>query len=340
MQRRGITVLVGAIVAALLWVGLQAAAVPYVVLDPGPTVDTLGEYQDTVVISVDGTDTSESAGELRLTTVEVHSDITFLDAIRAWLDAGKAVVPRETVLPSGQTREEVDQHNAEQLTRSQHNAEIAALRYLGYPSRIVVVDVVEDAPATGRLAEGDVITAVAGIKITEPATLQEEIAARPAGTMLTVDYLRAGEPGTAEVTTRPDEDGVPRLGVVVSQEIDAPFELTIELERIGGPSAGLMFALGIVDKLVPEDLTGGEIIAGTGSIDQHGEVGPIGGIPQKLIGARDAGASAFLVPAGNCSEALASAPDGLTLIKVETLPGALAELAALREGEQPTACGA
>src|SRR5690606_22200280 len=126
-------------------------------------------------------------------------------------------------------------------------------------------------------------------------------------TELTIDYLRDGEPATARITTSESEDGTPRIGVQVSHQIDAPFELEIQLEHIGGPSAGLMFALGIIDKLEPEDLTGGLTIAGTGSIDEHGNVGPIGGVPQKLVGAREAGATVFLVPAANCAEALANA---------------------------------
>ncbi len=332
--------LLGAIIVVLLSAAVMRAPVPYVVLDPGPTVDTLGEYDGAQVIEITGVEVSEASGELRLTTVGVQPNVGLLGAIRAWFATDEAVVPRELIYPPGQTTEQVEQRNAEQFTRSQTSAEIAALRHLGYPVRVTVVDVVEDAPAAGVLQPGDMITAVEGEKVEDSSQLQAVISERPAGTELTIDYLRDGEPATARITTSESEDGTPRIGVQVSHQIDAPFELEIQLEHIGGPSAGLMFALGIIDKLEPEDLTGGLTIAGTGSIDEHGNVGPIGGVPQKLVGAREAGATVFLVPAANCAEALANAQPDLTLVRVETLAGALEELEALRQGRPPTTCGA
>jgi len=338
-------VLVGAVIVVFLSMAVMWAPVPYVVLDPGPTVDTLGtvgefgEDADTPVIEITGAEATTSAGQLRLTTVGVQSEVNLLGAIRAWFRDDQAVVPRELVYPPGQSEEQVEQHNAEQFTRSQSSAEIAALRYLGdYPLRVTVVDVIEGAPADGVLRAGDVITAVDGVKINDSSQLQQAISGQPAGTRLTIDYLRDGEAGTADVVTAASEDGTPRIGVQISHEIDAPFEVEIRLEDIGGPSAGLMFALGIIDKLHEEDITGGRIIAGTGSIDEQGNVGPIGGIPQKLVGAHRAGATVFLVPAANCAEAVANAPSDLTLVRVETLAGAMAELEALREGRQPTTC--
>jgi Lon-like protease len=340
MQRRGFTVLIGAIVVALLTGGLMMAPVPYVVLDPGPTVDTLGEQNGTPVIEIIGIETSQSQGELRLTTVGVNPDVSLPAMIRAWLSSEEAVVPRELIYPPGQTPEEVEQRNQEQFTRSQTEAEVAALRHLGYPVRVVVAGVVEGGPSDGALVEGDVVTAVDGEPVESAADLQRLVTGPPAGSTLTVAYLRDGELATVEITTVPDQqDGeTPRVGVLIGHELDVPFELTIELDRIGGPSAGLMFALGIVDKLEPDDLTGGHIIAGTGSIDDEGIVGAIGGIPQKLVAASRVGATAFLVPANNCQEAVRNAQPGLTLIKVETLAGALEELAALRQGTATTPC--
>jgi Lon-like protease len=340
MQRRGVTVLVGAVIVAMLAAGVMAGPVPYVVLDPGPTVDTLGERDGAPVIEIVGTETSTSEGQLRLTTVGVNPDVNLLEVVRAWLDGDEAVVPSELIYPPGQSRDEVDQRNQEQFTRSQTDAESAALRHLGYPTQVVVAGVLEGAPADGLLEEGDVITSVDGVEVAAIAEVQDQVTAHPPGTSLTIAYLRDGEPGTVEITTAADEqDGrTPRLGVAVDLAIDVPFELNIGLDRIGGPSAGLMFALGIVDKLEPEDLTGGHIIAGTGSIDDEGTVGAIGGLPQKLVAARELGATAFLVPAGNCEEALANAQPGLTLIRVETLAGALQDLAALRQGDQPRGC--
>jgi PDZ domain-containing protein len=334
-------VLVGAIVIALLGGGVVMAPVPYVVLEPGPTVDTLGERDGVPVIEIDGVDTAASTGELRLTTVAVQPDISLLDAIRAWFDGEEAVVPEEMFYPPGESREEVEQRNTEQFSRSQSAAETAAMRELGYPVRVSVGEVVEDGPADGVLQAGDLITEVNGAEVSELADLQQAISAEPVGATLTVDYTREGEPGTGEVTTVADQEDpdTPRVGIVAALVVDHPYELSIGLEDIGGPSAGLMFALGIIDKLEPADLTGGEIIAGTGSINADGTVGAIGGIPQKLVAARDAGATTFLVPAANCQEAVSTAPSGMLLIEVETLAGALDELAALRSEADPATCG-
>lgn len=333
--------LVGAVFVLLLSIGVMVAPVPYVVLKPGPTWDTLGEQTDgQPVIEIDGEQVTESAGELHLTTVSVEPDISLLDAIYGWFDRQDAVVPEELVYPPDQTREEVDERNAEEFTRSQTAAETAALRQLGYPAQVAVASVGDGTPAEGQLVAGDVIETVDGTEVTDVETLQNLVAAEPVGATLTVGYQRDGEPGTARITTEPigDGDDTPRLGVQVTYQVDVPFELTIGLERIGGPSAGLMFALGIIDKLEPEDLTGGEIIAGTGSIDEQGTVGAIGGIAQKLVAAREIGAVAFLVPARNCAEAVANAQPGITLVRVETLAGALTELAALRADREPTTC--
>jgi PDZ domain-containing protein len=338
VQRRGFTVLLGAVVVALLSLGVVATPVPYVVLKPGPTWDTLGETDGEPVIRVDGAEATDSAGQLRLTTVSVEPEVGLLEAIYAWFNPEQAVVPEELIYPPEQSRQEVEEQNQEQFSRSQTDAEAAALRYLGYPTRVQVVTVVDGAPADGRLRPGDVITSVNGSEVTEVDQLQELVSANPAGTTLTVGYERAGQPGEVEVTTATADGDAPRLGVEVTHEVEAPFELEIQLGDIGGPSAGLMFALGIIDTLEPEDLTGGTVIAGTGSIDALGNVGPIGGIPQKLVAARDAGATVFLVPADNCAEASANAVSGLTMVRVGTLEEAVAGLADLRQGRQPASC--
>ena len=334
--------LIGAVMVMVLTLGVMVAPVPYVVLQPGPTWDTLGEGSNGgPLIDVEGdVEVSEAAGELHLTTVSVQPDVSLVDALYAWFSDDDAVVPRELVYPPEQSEEEIEQRNAEQFTTSQTNAEVAALTYLGYRSVVEIARVVEGAPADGVLQPGDVITAVDGTEVTKASELQQQITARPVGSTLRFEYLRNGQPGTAEITTAAvgDGDDTPRIGVEVTQSIDAPFELHIELDRIGGPSAGLMFALGIIDKLEPEDLTGGMIIAGTGTIDAAGNVGPIGGIPQKLVAARELGAEAFLVPTANCAEARANAQPDLTLVKVDTLTDALDGLADLREGRNPETC--
>ncbi|GAA4436272.1 YlbL family protein [Phytohabitans houttuyneae] len=338
MRRRGVTVLLGALITALLSVGVLAAPIPYVVLGPGPTVDTLGKEDGKEVIQVNGTQTSTSAGQLRLTTVGVQPDVKLLSAIAGWFSDEEAVVPRELIYPPDQTEQQVEERNAEDFKASQSSAETAALRELGYPVQVTIKNVTAGGPSDGILKAGDVVTKVDGQPVTSAPKLTELVRSKPAGTALTIEYTRGGKPATTKITTRAAEDEPPRIGVEIEPKQPHPFELKIDLAEIGGPSAGLMFALGIIDKIEPEDLTGGKIIAGTGTIDDEGNVGPIGGIAQKLVGAKEAGAVYFLTPIDNCTEAKANARPGLPLIKVSTLDEALAALETLRAGGQPPLC--
>ncbi|HEX5540204.1 MAG TPA: PDZ domain-containing protein [Micromonospora sp.] len=337
MKRRGVTVLLGALITALLSIGVLAAPVPYVVLGPGPTVDTLGEADDKEVIQISGTETSSSAGQLRLTTVGVQPKVKLLAAIAGWFDGDQAVVPYELIYPPGQTEKQVEERNAEDFRASQTSAEIAALRQLGHPVQVIVREVSAGGPSANELKVGDVITLIDGQPVTTAQKLIELIQAQPPGTELTIGYTRDGTPATARITAV-EQGGKPRIGVQVEQEQPHPFELKIDLGKIGGPSAGLMFALGIIDKLTPEDLTGGKIIAGTGTIDAEGNIGQIGGIPQKLVGAKAAGADVFLVPADNCAEAVRNAQPDLPLIKATDLNQVLKALESLRAGGELPLC--
>ncbi|NYF55078.1 YlbL family protein [Micromonospora purpureochromogenes] len=337
MRRRGVTVLLGALLTTLLSIGVLGAPIPYVVLGPGPTVNTLGTSDGKEVIQVTGRSTSSSAGQLRMTTVGVQPTVKLRAAIAGWLSADEAVVPRELVYPPNESQEEVEKRNAEDFQNSQTSAETAALVELGYPVQVVAKEVASDGPSAGVLKAGDVITTVDGVKVTTATKLVELVRAKPAGTALRIGYTRDGVAGTATVTSR-EQDGRPRVGLVPEQRQPHPFSLKIDLANIGGPSAGLMFALGIVDKLEPADLTGGKIIAGTGTIDDEGRVGPIGGIAQKLVGAKKAGAKVFLVPADNCAEAVRNPQPDLPLIKVGSLDEALTALETLRSGGQPIHC--
>jgi PDZ domain-containing protein len=338
MRRRGATVLLGGVVLALLlWQAFFTVKVPYVALGPGPTVNTLGQADKHDVINVTGAPVTTSRGQLRLVTVSVTSDLTLFEAVRGWLQHDYAVVPRELVYPPNQTQQQVDQQNAQEFKDSQTSAETAALRKLGYPVQVSVKEVKAGTPADGVLKAGDVITSVDGAPVTSAAKLTAMIRAKSAGTARTFSYIRNGVAATATLAPRA-EDGNPRIGVIVEQKQPHPFELKIDLDRIGGPSAGLMFTLGIIDKIEPEDLTGGEVIAGTGTIDDDGNVGPIGGVPQKLIAAKRDGAKIFLTPAGNCAEAGANAVPGLPMARVATLDDALAALQAVRDHRQPALC--
>jgi PDZ domain-containing protein len=275
-----------------------------------------------------------------LTTVGVQNDVELVWAIRGWFSHDQAVVPRDVIYPPDQTEKQVEAQNQQEFQVSQTSAETVALRELGYPVQTVVAEVTANSPATGKLLKNDQITTIDGTAVSSPEKLTELVQAKPAGSELTVGYLRDAKAGTAKVTTKADENGTPRVGVKIESKQPHPFTVKIDLGEIGGPSAGLMFTLGIIDKLKPEDLTGGKIIAGTGTITDEGVVGPIGGIPQKLVGAKEAGAQIFLVPIGNCAEALRNAVPGLPMAEVATVDDALTALSTFNSGGTPKPCSA
>lgn len=339
MRRRGATLLVGVVVLVALVLGsFVGISVPYVEEGPGPTWNTLGSASGKQLISISGGATSNSAGQLRMVTVGVEDQISLWQAIRGWLDPADAVVPREVIYPPDQTTQQVDQENQQEFTDSQNSAVTAALRKLGFPVQVSVQSVVGGEPADGHLRANDVITSVNGQPVTSLSKLTSLIKAKPVGTALTVGYTRDGAPATTTITSDKGADGTPQIGIHVSQKQPSPYTIKFSLDDVGGPSAGLMFSLGIVDKLTPTDLTGGLTIAGTGTIDDEGTVGPIGGIAQKMRGAKRDGATVFLAPADNCPEAAANAVPGLELVKVSSIDDALAALQKLRNHQTPAGC--
>ena len=344
MSRRGLTLLLASMLALLLTSGAVQARVPYVALGPGPTFNTLGEVDGTPVLELEGRRTYETTGHLDLTTVGVQSPLTLAQAVRGWFDRDLAVVPREALYPPDKSEDEVDRENAEAMEASQSSATTAAARQLGLrTAQVLVKQVPEGAPAQGRLRVGDVLTTVDGRAVRDAADLRSFISRREVGQPVRIGFERSGETGTAAVgtTASDDDEQRPVIGVVTEEEpVDAPFSVAISLEEVVGPSAGLMFALGILDKLDEPSLTGGKYIAGTGEITRDGTVRPIGGIPQKLVAARAKGAVAFLVPEQNCPEAVLNAPDGLLLLEVGSLDDALRGLTALRRDTPPELCSA
>lgn len=343
MSRRTLTLLLATLLAVGLTAGAVQARVPYVALGPGPTYNTLGEVGGTPVIAIEGRPTFPTDGQLDLTTVGVQSRLTLVEALRGWFASDLAVVPREVVYPPGRTDAQVQEKNAELMRESQGSAAVAAARQLGFRvAEVTVTEVTPGAPAAGQLETGDVLTSLDGTALRDAAELRSLIAAKQVGDTVRVGFVRGGRPGTVAVVTGPSGGDGPRrpvIGVVTQEKpVDAPFEVTISLQDVGGPSAGLLFTLGILDKLGQPSLTGGKYIAGTGEISSDGTVGAIGGITQKLIAAEAKGAVAFLVPTDNCAEAVRQAPADFPLLEVSTLSDALAGLEALREGGQPALC--
>jgi len=317
--------------------------VPYSELSPGPTYNTLGAQGGQQVITISGHKTYPTSGNLNMVTVEVTNAnyrMNLVEAISGWLRHAVAVVPSSTLYPSGQTEQQSEQQNAEEFTASQDSAKAAALSELGIPvgSEVVVSAVVESSPSVGKLHAGDAIVAVDGTKVTDPTQVATLVTRHQPGQNVVFTVVPPGKAAsdTQQVTittAKNPSTGKAYVGIEPGTEHTFPFSININLGDVGGPSAGLMFSLGIIDKLQPTNLTDGRFVAGTGTIDDNGNVGPIGGISMKMIAARAAGAQYFFTPTDNCAEAASATPSGLRLIKVATLASALTDLADIRSGD-------
>lgn len=340
MTRRTVTLLVGVLVVLVTGLLGGVVPVPFVALGPGPTFNTLGEVDGTPVVAVNGTQTYPTAGNLNMTTVSVNDGLSLFGAVGLWVSGRYAVVPREEVFPPQKSQDQVSQENTQAFQQSESSAELAALRFLQYPTSVTVASVTNGSPSDGVLRPGDTLLAVDGRPVAVAADVAGTISGSAPGTTVTVTYRRDGVEGTAPVTlaARPDDASRGLLGIGTQDTPDVPFTVDISLQDVGGPSAGLMFSLAVVDELTPGELNGGAFVAGTGTIDDSGAVGPIGGIPFKLVAAREAGATTFLVPADNCAEALSRAPDGLRLVKVDSLASAVSALQSLDAGGDAPGC--
>ncbi len=316
---------------------------PYVILGPGPTLNTLGKSSGQPLITITGHPTYPTTGNLNLVTVSYQggpgSNMNIFQALRAWLDPSEAVVPETELFPAGQSAQQTQAQDTEQMASLAAAATAAALTQLHIPYQTVVsvVSTVPGYPASKVLKAGDVIEAVDGKPVTGQTSLSSMITAHPAGTVLTLEVLRGGKTLTVPVASKASA-GTAVIGVEVQEQYKFPFTVSISVGDIGGPSAGMMFALGIIDKLTPVNLTGGKFIAGTGEITASGQVQPIGGIQQKMVGARSAGATIFLTPAGNCSDTAGAVPAGLRLVKVSTLSQAMSDLEAIKAGKPVPSC--
>jgi Lon-like protease len=333
----GVCVLAGLVVAAVV-------SVPYVALTPGPTLNTLGKPAGKPIIQILGRRTYPTTGNLNLVTVSYTggpgSDFNIFSALRAWLTPDDAVVPASEIYSSGQTQQQVVQQDTQQMLGSQEDATAAALCYLNinYKTLDSVAATVKGTPAYGVLRPGDVITAVDGQQVNCHHDVVNMIRKRKPGAPVALTIDRSGVTKTITLATK-DVSGQAVVGIQLgSPRYEFPFTVKINLPDIGGPSAGLMFALGIIDKLTPSGLTDGRFIAGTGEISPTGAVEPIGGIQQKMAGARGAGATIFLTPAANCPDTAGAVPSGLRLVKVSSLAGAISELQAIEQGKPVPTC--
>lgn len=343
LSRRGATLLISGIGVVIALVVASTMSVPYVALTPGPTLNTLGQLSGKQLIQISGRPTYPTDGHLNMVTVSYiggpQSDFNVFAALRSWLTPDNAVVPEEEIFTPGQTQQEVQQQDTEEMTDSQQTATAAALCQLNisFQTTDTIQGTEKGKPAAGVLRRGDVITGVDGTAVTckhDAATL---IRRHQPGDPVTLTIRRDGTEHQFRLRTV-SVSGQAVVGVKVAESFTFPFKVKISIGNIGGPSAGMMFALGIIDKLTRDNLTAGKFIAGTGEIEVNGKVDPIGGIQQKMAGARAAGATVFLAPAANCTDVSGSVPRGLRVIRVSTLDGAIHALGAIRQGKAVPSC--
>ncbi|MCX4729618.1 PDZ domain-containing protein [Streptomyces sp. NBC_01363] len=352
MPRRTATMLASTLILIALLCAGVLIKVPYSEMSPGPTVNTLGKVGGEPVLQISGHQTYPTTGNLNMTTVRVTGadySMNLVESVYGWLAHDSVVVPHDTLYPDGKTEQQSTQENAEEFSQSQESAKVAALTELGIPvsSRVVVSTVVKDSPAQGKLHAGDVIKQVDGTPVEQPQDVAKLVTRRDPGEKVTFTIIPARTAQAAEkagkepkgsrkiviTTAKAPKENRAIVGIQAGTDHTFPFRIDIKLADVGGPSAGLMFSLGIVDKLTPGNLTGGKFVAGTGTIDDKGKVGPIGGINMKLVGARNAGARYFLTPDENCKAAASDTPSGLTLVKVKTIDDAKKSLEKIRVGD-------
>ena len=320
-MRQRVTAAVGVLALIGLVFAINFYRLPVVALSPGPMEDVLAR------LKVEGSRVYDSEGKLYLTSVGIDDDVRFYEALLDMANRDVQLLPRAELYPGEQDSTEIDKENAALMDRSKETASVVALREVGYeiePSGVEVTQVVAGTPADGKLRAGDRILDADGRAVASTEEVRAAITRHEVGERVAFRIDRDDTEKNVSVQVR-DADGQPRVGILLRDLFpDLPVKVSIETQNnIGGPSAGLMFTLSIIDKLTPEDLTGGRRIAGTGEIALDGGVLPVGGVAEKLIAVRRLGVTTFLIPAENCDSVRGQVPDGLRLVKVSTINDAL-----------------
>ena len=314
-------------VALLLIVGWNLE-LPYLAYSPGPVANALES------IEADTSPIDDPAGNLLMLTI-IGQPVNVIEAALAAVDPGIDLVRREAVRRPDETDEEYRSRVLAQMSNSNHRAIATALDHLGYemvPVEVIVEDILEGVPAEGVLEQGDSIVAVEGLPVTGASDLTPLVQGRAVGDTITMTVLRDGEEVELDITLaeREDTPGVAMIGILLGEITEPPFPIRIRTGDVGGPSAGLMHTLAIIDVLSEGDLTKGHVIAGTGTIDPvDGRVGAIGGVKQKVVAAEAAGASHILVPVDNYESALTAPHENIEIVAVRDLDEALAFLESL-----------
>jgi PDZ domain-containing protein len=319
--RQRVIAVVGVVALVGLVFALNFYRLPVVALSPGPMEDVLAR------LKVEGSRVYDSEGKLYLTSVGIDDNVRFYEALLDMANRDVQLVPRAELYPEEQDSAEIDKENVALMDRSKETATVVALRQVGYkiePSGVEVTEVVAGAPADGKLRAGDEILAADGHLVDSTDEVRKAITGHKPGERVAFRVERGKGEKNVSVEVQEVEDQ-PRVGVLLRDLFpNLPVKVSIQTQNnIGGPSAGLMFTLSIIDKLTSEDLTGGRRIAGTGEIALDGSVLPVGGVGEKLIAVHRLGVTTFLIPAENCAGVKGQVPDGLRLVKVSKVDDAL-----------------
>jgi PDZ domain-containing protein len=338
MRRQATALLVSSLSALLLVIISLYLPAPYVRRLPGPVTDTLGSAAGKQLITI-AHSTATTDGKIYLVTVDEiggpRKSISAFDVLHGWWSKSEAIIPRRLLYSEAVTPQQVAQQDTADMISSQDQAKIAALKFAGFPLKpgVEIASVILPA-LKGKLDPDDIIVGIDSAPVTDTDALSKATKAHQPGDQITLNIVRGAKTLDVPVTLQKPSGTVtgPTIGISVYDSFTQPFAIGINLANVGGPSAGTAFALGIVDKLTDGNLTGGKTIAVTGTIDADGNVGPIGGVVQKMAGAKAAGATIFMLPKDNCSEALTGVPHGLRLIPITTLASAVSALKAVRDG--------
>lgn len=344
----GIALLVGVLVLAPL-----GATSSYFVITPG------GTYEVGTQPRVDGPprlsipdEYRKPMGRMAFTAV-YEQEASWAEVVQAELAGKKEIVPAIYIRPPGTTQEQVNANNARLIDESKPVAEVVGLRAAGFPVEITgqgaqVQSILSGSPADGVLQVGDIITSVNEFPITTTDSLIQAVTSHPIGETLDVMVHRGDLDLRVQLTTAKAPDGDrPIIGVTISTylfDVQMPFPVEIASDNVGGPSAGFMFALAILDGVTDGDLTRGYYVAGTGTISQDGTVGAVGGAAEKALAAEEDGAQVFLVPRNDASDA-GRWVHNLKIVPVEKFQDAIDALCALPplptevSPEPPTPCG-
>lgn len=333
------------LIVALIWLFAAITPSPFSIQGPGPVVDALGSFEssdgEVMVITVDGAETFDSQGQLNVLSVALYGNpdnrLTWLEVAGAAFDPSREIIPTSSLYPEGVTVEDRTEASALMMQSSQQLAVAAALQELGEPidSRLVIVDVRADGAAAGLLEADDEVTAINGVTVAHLGDFSEQMTtALATASTLELTVTRGAHAHTVTVEPRAIEPGGELLlGVSIAFEYVFPYEVELQLGDIGGPSAGMMFALAVYEKLTPGSFVSDLVVSGSGTVDSQGNIGRIGSLHQKLWGAAEVDTELFLMSVANCPDLPSSIPGDFVLAPVATLSEAIDAIERVAAGE-------